>query len=169
MRVWTHRPRRLCLDLPDRIHINRTLTCRATVDGQVAPGVVITLRQGGAWRQQRSDAAGMAHFDLHGLQPGPLAATAVHPQCAALNLALELLGPSWLDVTVKSVLTRFEGGATAVVLTPQGERELAVPSGATELLGLLVRAAAAELPLRVQVNETDTLVAAEWTGPPAKG
>ncbi|CAN5278205.1 hypothetical protein BH11PSE10_BH11PSE10_17850 [soil metagenome] len=162
MRLWTSPPRRLCVDLPDRIHINRTLTVQTQLDDRQAAQVVVTLWQGGQMRQQRSDGAGRVFFDLKGLKPGPLELTAVHPQAAALTLALDLLGPSWLDVKVKALRSQSDS-ITALVDTAQGERTLTLAKDSPDLIALLSQAAAGGLPLRLQVDPNGQVEGAEWT------
>ena len=161
MRVWTHRPWYLCLELPATVRVDGRLPVQVLHDDAPLPNAVVSIGQPGSYhRQKRTDRHGMATFDLDGVQRGDLQVTAVHPHAATVRTTIEVKGPRWLEFQVGAVRA-LPDGATVALRNSDGEREAHVARSQPELLTLLGQASGTGRSVRVLLADDDTIEAVE--------
>lgn len=164
MRVWTHAPWRLCLELPESVYVHGRLAVQVLHGNEPVPDAVVSLDQGaGVLRRGRSDRNGVAAFDLEGLSPGDLHVTAVHPEAATTRTTISVKGWRWLDVIVTAVRTSPEGTFVSI-RDDSGDRTIAIAADAGDQLSLLAQASGAGRPVRVLLSDTGALGGVEMGG-----
>ena len=164
MRVWTRRPRPLCIEVPDRLRLDQLLTVQVLLDERAVFGAVVTVQQQGFSRQARTDATGDAHFDLDGAKSGDLSVTVFHRDGVPMTAVVQLRGPVWIEGRVISIRAWRDEVAAVLVKVADGERTLSVLRGATDLLALLGQGLGSERTLRRLVSNDDVIEAAEVVG-----
>jgi hypothetical protein len=175
MRLWTHRPWRLCLELPERVRIDRLLQVQVLHNDAPVSGAMVTIEQqqpqAGFRRHKRTDRNGIATFDLGGASLGNLKVNAFHPNASMTSTTIQVAGPLWYDVKVRSVHIQNnnlpEDGndnddvAIIVLNNSDGNRTAMVPSSKANLLAALGLAAGSDKIIHVLLNDDNTIEAVE--------
>ncbi len=160
MRIWTHVPWRLCLELPAVVHMRGHLVVQVLRDTQPVPGAVVSLDQGaGILMQRRADGRGEARFDLDGVTAGDLHVTATHPSATMTRTTITARGWRLVDVTVRAV--QVAGDAANVrVRARDGEHErvMNVAADATQVLPVLATVSGSDRTVRLWVDDDDSVV-----------
>ena len=161
MRIWTHRPLSLCLQLKDHIRLGELLSLQVLLEERPAPGALVTVRQGQFMRQARADRMGYVHIDLEGASAAELSVTAYHPDAALMTAAISLQSTEWIEGLVLGIRATAGDTASAVVQTGDGERSLTVAADATDLIALLAQSTAHKRAIRMHVVDGERIDIAE--------
>ena len=169
MRVWTRRPRGLCLELLNVVRVDDIFTVKVMLDEQGVSGAVVTVQQDGFIRQARTDRTGHARLDLTGAKSAELSVTAFHPQAAVMTATITAHGPVWIEAEIVAIRTGFEDLVVVVAKTADGERRLTLAPGRADLLAVLGQGIHCERRMRILVGQGDAIEAAEILAAPDGG
>jgi hypothetical protein len=184
MRLWTHRPWRLCLELPEKVRVDRMLRVQVIYNDAPVSGAMVTIeqqqqqqqqqQQAGFRRHKRTDHNGIAAFELGGASLGDLKVSALHSEASMTSTKIQVVGPLWYDVKVKAV--RIQNNnlvedddnneenanvATIILNNSDGDRTATVRSYRANVLAVLGQVAGSDKTIRVLLGDDNTIEAVE--------
>jgi hypothetical protein len=168
MRIWTFPPWRLCLDLPSKVHLGRTLSVQVLHNDRPLPGATVAIQQGSLVRVEDTDGGGTATFELSDMATGALQVTAVHPRASALTTTIQVGGLLWCEAEVLRVRVLIEH-AEVVLHADDGERTAVVREGRADLMAVLGAAVGTGRTLHVLIDDDGIIEAAEIGTPSMVG